>query len=90
MNKVLQIKLKEDLRKGSFIIFALFYFVIASFRPSTAFAEGNPFVPTTDIMETGLTAQVGSNSLFTASQNIANFTDITGAYYDATLNRIVL
>jgi YD repeat-containing protein len=59
------------------------------FAPKSAFAEGNPFVPTTDIMETGLIAQVGSNSLFTASQNIANFTDITGAYYDATLNRIV-
>src|SRR5205814_514691 len=71
------------------LFFAIFYLLVSSLRPTLVNAEGNPFVPSTDMLNTGLTAQIGADELNTASQNIANFKDIVGAYYDATLNRIV-
>lgn len=89
MNRLLRIIKMISKSKNYFIVFMLLCIIASSFRPTLVLAEGNPFVVTTDTMGTGLTAQVGSGTLVTASQNIANFTDVTGAYYDSTLNRIV-
>ncbi len=75
--------------KQVYKILSVFLALFSLFSFSPASAEGNPFVPTTDTMGTGLTPMIGGGSLFSASQNIANFTDITGAYYDSSLNRIV-
>ncbi|HSX09002.1 MAG TPA: PA14 domain-containing protein [Candidatus Saccharimonadales bacterium] len=80
---------KRKIRKISLFIFVLSYFIFSALQPTLVSAEGNPFVPTTDNMQTGLTAQVGGEELDVAAQDIANFTDITGAYYDSSLNRIV-
>lgn len=70
----------------SIIFLALFSLLLI---PSSTHAIGNPFVGNTDTMGTGLTPLIGGNSLVTASQSIATFTDISGAYYDSTLKRIV-
>lgn len=68
-------------------LFVAFYLVFAGTTPSNA--EGNPFILTTDTMQTGLIPLIGGKSLYAASQSLANFTDITGAYYDSNLDRIV-
>src|SRR5260221_3481499 len=79
----------KHIYKIGFILFTLFYLVFSALTPQQALAEGNPFVPTTDTLGTGLTSQIGGEELDTASVDIANFSDITGAYYDSALNRIV-
>ena len=89
MGEIIKAILRKKIHKSALIVFALFYLIISSLKPIPALAEGNPFVPTTDTLNTGLSAQIGADELNTASQNIANFTDIAGAYYDSTLNRIV-
>lgn len=66
-----------------------FIIAIALVTPSIVFAEGNPFVLTTDTMQTGLTSQIGGSDLDIAAQTLANMNDIVGAYYDSSLKRIV-
>src|SRR6185503_11416934 len=82
-------KFIKNIYKYSVSIFPLIYLLYIAIIPAPAFATGNPFVPTTDVMQTGLTPQIGGEELDTASTDIANFSDISGAYYDANLNRIV-
>lgn len=89
MNKFQTILKGKSFKAGIPSLFALCYLLVSSLQATPSYALGNPFVPTTDVLNTGLSAQTGAVSLVTASQNIANLTDITGAYYDSTLNRIV-
>src|SRR5256885_288339 len=89
MNNILKVIINRKVHKITIFVFVLFYFFTTALRPSPALAEGNPYVITTDSMGTGLASQVGGEELAVAAQDIANFTDITGAYYDSTLNRIV-
>jgi RHS repeat-associated protein len=75
--------------KKVFILFIFSFLLITISVPKTTFAAGNPFVPTTDTLGTGLTPQIGGQDLDVAAQSLANMTDITGAYYDSATNRIV-
>lgn len=79
--------LGKKLYKSIVLAFVIFYLIFTATTPTNA--EGNPFIPTTDTMQTGLTPLIGGKSLYAASQSLANFNDITGAYYDSTLDRIV-
>lgn len=86
MNKIFHIIFK----KRKLLLVALVFSLLSlSIVPKATFAEGNPFVPTTDTLNTGLTPQVGGQDLDIAAQTLANMTDVSGAYYDSATNRIV-
>src|SRR5258708_6897330 len=89
MNIIKQIISKKKRFTGVLFIFAFLALLIFFIKPISVFAEGNPFVPTTDILNTGLSADFGADELAQASYNLANLKDITGAYYDSTNNRMV-
>jgi RHS repeat-associated protein len=89
VNTVLKTIFNKKISNRLFTVIALIALFSYVFTPHSVLADGNPFIPTTDILNTGLSAQFGADELAQASYAIANLKDITGAYYDTTNKRIV-